>query len=226
MSKTSQTVEVLQQLAGKSIHRKCFVLNAKRQLYVLDVVRWEPEHCQVVTALPNGRQSTPDPEDTWQVTVRTYEGAFAFEVTAINLQTDALTLKLAPQCTFAARRSKVRLQTESRNPVRVHFKLAEDQDPVSAELIDFIREGLGLDWSQNPKLEMGASIYQGQFRVCSEDVHFDRAEIVHAHDTQDGNQRIGIRFTRLTGKQASSIKSAFDACFLMQPYVSSTALDS
>lgn len=226
MAQTSQTSAVLAQFAGKTAHRKCFVLNDARQLYVLEVERWEPDACQVIAKRPKGRHGSPDSKDSWQVTVRTFEGAYAFKVAAIETGATTLTLQLEAECEFAARRSKVRLQTESRNPILVQFELAEGEQAISSELIDFSREGLGLLWTEAPRLEMGQSIWNGRFRVCSENVSFDRAEVVHAQAIGDTQQRIGIRFTRITGKQAAAIKSAFDTCFLMQPYVSSTALDS
>jgi c-di-GMP-binding flagellar brake protein YcgR len=226
MPKSSDTAAILRQLADKKAHRKCFVLNERRQLYVLEVVRWEPETCTVVATKPKGRQGKPDSADRWQVTVRTFEGAFAFEVTNIKENGQELNLVLDKACHFAARRSKVRLQAESRNPVTVVFRLTPEGPKQSAELIDFSREGLGLDWSSGPRIEKGTMLYAGQFRVCSEEVSFDRAEVIHAQDTGEDCQRIGVRFTRVTGKQAAAIKTAFDTCFLMQPYVSSTALDS
>ena len=201
----------------------CFVVNDKKKLYTFQVRKIFPETCAVQVDLPQGRTAVPDVEDTsWRLTVRTEEGAYTFDVRLLEASETHMRFFFSRQAIFVARRSRIRLRPDSRNPTLVTFHLGERQ--LEAKMVDFSREGIGLLWCGDPEIAVGDELCEGSFRICSQKVHFGAAVVVHVEDMVEGH-RLGVRFQGLEGSEQVAVKAAFDACFLSQPYVSSPALD-
>jgi len=210
---TVNTRMVLATLKADPQFDVCSLANENKQLYQLQALAINPDGLQIELRPPGGRRSPIDLAGKWDLSFRDKHGAYQSPVKDIVERGDALVFHLQSYSFFLARRESIRLSVESRNPTRLHFHYKGE--PLESFLVDFNKEGLGIQLNGERPFSVGDEIQSGEFQLRSHLVAFNKARIVHVAFAEKG-LRVGLQFQDLTEDQENAIKQAFDAWHLSQ----------
>ncbi len=210
---TVNTRMVLATLKADPQFKSCALANDNKQLYTLESLAVDPEDLQIELRAPSGRVTPIDQTAKWDLSFRDKHGAYQSPVREIVSRNDSLIFHLQSYSFFLARRERIRLPVESRNPTRLRFRHKGVE--VQSFLVDFNKEGLGVQMPQDRQISVGDEVDSGAFQLRSHQVGFNSARIVHIAFAEEG-MRVGLQFKDLTADQELSIKKAFDAWYLSQ----------
>jgi len=210
---TVSSKTVLASLKDDADFQACFVTNSNKQLYNLPVLFIDPEDLRVEVAAPGGRAAPIDPNISWDLSFRDKKGAYQAPVRRVLARESSIVFFLESYLFFLARRDKIRLATDSRNPTEIIFTHAGVKH--RGFLVDFNLEGIGIFLDRDVDLEVDGEILNGDFSLRSRKISFNSARIAHLAYTPDGI-RVGLQFKELDTVQHARVKEAFDTWILSQ----------
>lgn len=210
---TVSSKTVLASLKDDTDFQACFVTNSSKQLYQLPVRFIDPEDLRVEVSSPAGRAAPIDANASWDLSFRDKKGAYQAPVRRVLTRESSIVFFLESYLFFLARRDKIRLPADSRNPTEILFSYQGAKH--RGFLVDFNLEGIGVFLDQEVDLEVDGEILNGDFSLRSHKISFNSARIAHLAYTQKGI-RVGLQFKEMDDTQLSRVKEAFDTWILSQ----------
>ena len=191
----------------------CYLSNARKQIYSLEVEHIDEVGLSLTLKAPGGRLNPICPDTHWELTFRDKDGVYQASIKHIETVAQCLVFTLKRKLSFLARRKNIRFAIDSRNPIAVVFKIGEEV--VKGSLIDLSLDGLGIHLKGPLSLNVGDIITQVQFELRSFKIKLVSVPVAHMA-YNEGNLRVGVRFDELSHAESKSLRQAINMWYMSQ----------
>jgi len=173
----------------------CYLVNEKRQLYVLPVIQVQAENRKVILELPGGRTKPLDIDLNWQATLRVCESIAKMTVVNMVIEEQGLCVKFNPEVMVSTPRSFIRMEANSRSPVYLRFQSSKFS--MEGTLTDFGVGGVGLRLESDPELSEEDFVYKVKFTVKGTRFYIATARVAHVEKCEN-EWHLGLAFDQVS----------------------------
>lgn len=227
MPKNVNARDIFDHLKDDPAFVHCYLHNADKKLYTLDVLKVCPETLQLELQAPQGRVAAVCTKTDWDFTFRDRSGVYQAEIIAIEEFEGHLRFTLGEDLKFLARRKSIRFAVGSRNPITVSFM--HMGEPCEGHLVDLSIDGMGVIVEEDHPFKVDDTVYDVSFDLRSTSLLMAELHVTHVAIVEDGEDlhpRIGFCFRELKEEEAQAVKDAFNQWYLSQKPSLSTRVDA